>query len=184
MTDTAAPDTASTGGLLTGTVLTSTVLTSTALTGTVLAGAATRPTDGHDRPAPKLLAEGVGKVFRSRRGEVVALDGVDIHLHDGELVCLLGASGCGKSTLLSIIGGLEEPTSGVVRVEGDRVVGPGPDRGMVFQGYSLFPWASVARNIGFGLELAGGRRPDAPTGWKNCSASYRSTRRARRRAPT
>jgi NitT/TauT family transport system ATP-binding protein len=70
-------------------------------------------------------------------------------------VCLLGASGCGKSTLLSIIGGLEDPTSGEVRIEGDRVVGPGADRGMVFQGYSLYPWLSVARNIEFGLQVGG-----------------------------
>jgi ABC-type nitrate/sulfonate/bicarbonate transport system ATPase subunit len=104
--------------------------------------------------APKLVVEGLSKVFRSRRSEVMALSGVDLHVDDGELVCLLGASGCGKSTLLSIIGGLEEATSGEVRVEGDLVVGPGADRGMVFQGYSLFPWLSVARNIEFGLEVA------------------------------
>jgi ABC-type nitrate/sulfonate/bicarbonate transport system ATPase subunit len=102
----------------------------------------------------KLSVEGVSKVFRSRRSTVTALDGVDLHVADGELVCLLGASGCGKSTLLSIIGGLEEATSGEVRVDGDLVVGPAADRGMVFQGYSLFPWLSVARNIEFGLEIA------------------------------
>ena len=103
---------------------------------------------------PKLVVDGLSKVFRSRRSEVVALDGVDLHVDDGELVCLLGASGCGKSTLLSIIGGLEQATTGEVRVDGDLVVGPGADRGMVFQGYSLFPWLSVARNIEFGLEVA------------------------------
>ena len=104
---------------------------------------------------PKLVVENLSKVFRARRTETVALDGVDMHVDDGEFVCLLGASGCGKSTLLSIIGGLEQATSGSVRVEGDLVVGPGADRGMVFQGYSLFPWLSVARNIEFGLEVAG-----------------------------
>jgi ABC-type nitrate/sulfonate/bicarbonate transport system ATPase subunit len=108
--------------------------------------------------APKLVVNGVSKTFRSRRGEVQALDRVDLAVHGGELVCLLGASGCGKSTLLSIIGGLEAPSAGQVRVGGDVVVGPGADRGMVFQGYSLFPWLSVARNIGFGLELAGWER--------------------------
>lgn len=101
----------------------------------------------------KLVVDGVSKVFRSRRNETVALDGVDLHVDDGELVCLLGASGCGKSTLLSIIGGLEEPTSGEVRIEGDRVIGPGADRGMVFQGYSLYPWMTVAQNIEFGLRV-------------------------------
>jgi ABC-type nitrate/sulfonate/bicarbonate transport system ATPase subunit len=105
--------------------------------------------------APKLVARDVRKIFRRRRQEVESLGGVDLHVGDGELVCLLGASGCGKSTLLSIIGGLDEATDGVVLVDGDRVVGPGPDRGMVFQGYSLFPWATVAKNIQFGLELSG-----------------------------
>jgi NitT/TauT family transport system ATP-binding protein len=104
---------------------------------------------------PKLVVAGVTKTFRRRRTETVALDGIDLHVDDGELVCLLGLSGCGKSTLLSIIGGLEEATTGTVRVGGDLVIGPGADRGMVFQGYSLFPWATVAGNIAWGLEVAG-----------------------------
>ena len=105
--------------------------------------------------ATKLMASSVSKTFVSRNSEVHALDHVDLHVDDGELVCLLGASGCGKSTLLSIIGGLETATSGEVTVDGDLVVGPGADRGMVFQNYSLFPWLTVARNIEFGLQLAG-----------------------------
>ncbi len=102
-----------------------------------------------------LVVAGVSKVFSGRRGEVAALADVDLHVDHGELVCLLGASGCGKSTLLSIIGGLDHPTSGRVTVGGDEVIGPGADRGMVFQAYSLFPWLTVRRNIEFGLELAG-----------------------------
>jgi len=97
---------------------------------------------------------------------VVALDGVDLHVDDGELVCIVGSSGCGKSTLLNIVGGLETATSGEVRVDGELVIGPGPDRGMVFQGYSLFPWKSVSSNIAFGLECAGwdrARRRDRTT---------------------
>ena len=70
-------------------------------------------------------------------------------------MCIVGSSGCGKSTLLNIVGGLETASAGEVRVDGDLVVGPGPDRGMVFQGYSLFPWKSVSDNIAFGLESAG-----------------------------
>ena len=103
---------------------------------------------------PKLVVTGVSKTFRRRRHDVVALESVDLRVHAGELVCLLGASGCGKSTLLSIIGGLEDASAGEVRVDGDRVVGPGADRGMVFQGYSLFPWKTVTQNIAFGLEVA------------------------------
>jgi NitT/TauT family transport system ATP-binding protein len=110
------------------------------------------------RPTTKLLVEGVSKVFPARgrrRPALTALEDIDLHVDDGELVCLLGPSGCGKSTLLSIVGGLETATSGSVSIDGDRVVGPGADRGMVFQGYSLFPWATVADNVGFGLEIAG-----------------------------
>jgi len=102
----------------------------------------------------KLVVSGVSKVFPHRKHPVEALDGVDMHVDAGELVCLLGASGCGKSTLLSIIGGLETATTGEVLVEDELVVGPGADRGMVFQAYSLFPWLNVARNIEFGLEVA------------------------------
>jgi len=104
-----------------------------------------------------LVVDAVTKAFaKSRRTpEVVALDGIDLHVEPGELVCIVGASGCGKSTLLNIVGGLDTATSGEVRIGGDRVVGPGPDRGMVFQGYSLFPWRTVADNVAFGLECAG-----------------------------
>jgi NitT/TauT family transport system ATP-binding protein len=104
--------------------------------------------------SPKLVVDNVSKVFATRRKETVALDGVDLHVDDGELVCLVGVSGCGKSTLLSIIGGLDVATTGEVRLEGDTVIGPGADRGMVFQAYSLYPWLNVARNIEFGLEIA------------------------------
>jgi NitT/TauT family transport system ATP-binding protein len=106
-----------------------------------------------------LGVRGVSKRFGSGADAVDALDHIDLHVEQGELVCLLGASGCGKSTLLSIIGGLEHATSGEVRVAGDLVVGPGADRGMVFQAYSLFPWATVEKNVAFGLELA--RMPKA-----------------------
>jgi len=104
--------------------------------------------------AAKLRVEGVSKVYRRRRQAVTALESVNLHVHEGELVSLVGASGCGKSTLLSIVGGLVEATDGEVRVDGDRVVGPGADRGMVFQGYSLYPWKTVAENVSFGLEVA------------------------------
>ncbi|MCI0637257.1 MAG: ABC transporter ATP-binding protein, partial [Actinobacteria bacterium] len=95
-----------------------------------------------------------------RPNPVRALDGVDVHVDTGEIVCLLGASGCGKSTLLQIAAGLEEPTSGSVLLDGFPVAGPGPDRGLVLQGYSLYPWRSVAANVAFGLELQGLPRQD------------------------
>jgi NitT/TauT family transport system ATP-binding protein len=93
--------------------------------------------------------------FAGKHGVTVALDGIDFTVPPGEFVCIVGASGCGKSTLLSIIAGLLERTSGEVLLDGEAVDGPGPDRGLVFQNYSLYPWRNVTENIAFGLELAG-----------------------------
>jgi NitT/TauT family transport system ATP-binding protein len=103
---------------------------------------------------PKLVVDGVTRSFGRGDDASLALDGVSMDVTAGELVCLLGSSGCGKTTLLNIIAGLEQPTGGEVRVDGEVVIGPGADRGVVFQGYSLFPWRTVAQNIEFGLEVA------------------------------
>jgi NitT/TauT family transport system ATP-binding protein len=108
-----------------------------------------------------LVVDRVSRTFGRGDAAGAALADVSMQVAEGELVGLLGSSGCGKSTLLNIIAGLDEPTSGEVRVGGELVVGPGADRGVVFQGYSLFPWRTVAENVGFGLEIAGvpkGRR--------------------------
>jgi ABC-type nitrate/sulfonate/bicarbonate transport system ATPase subunit len=105
-----------------------------------------------DRSTRGLHIAGLVKNYRVRRETRPALDGVDLHVAPGELVAIVGASGCGKSTLLRIVAGLEEPTGGAVDIDGDAIVGPGPDRGMVFQSYTLFPWRTVAENVGFGLE--------------------------------
>ncbi|HTT72177.1 MAG TPA: ABC transporter ATP-binding protein [Anaeromyxobacteraceae bacterium] len=102
--------------------------------------------------APALLVRGVGKVFRAGESELVALEGIDLAVAEGEFVCLLGPSGCGKSTLLNAVAGFEPPSSGEILARGERVAGPGPDRAMVFQEYALFPWMTVARNVAFGLE--------------------------------
>ncbi len=113
--------------------------------------------DAPGRP-PKLVVRGLVKDFRTRRTTVRAIDHVDLDVADEEFVCLVGSSGCGKSTLLNIVAGLDTATSGTVEVDGERVVGPGPDRGMVFQTYSLFPWRTVADNVAFGLECTGRSR--------------------------
>ena len=111
----------------------------------------------------KLSVRALGKEYRGRRGRsVLALDGVDLDVRAGELVCIVGASGCGKSTLLNIVGGLETKTSGAVEVDGEPVIGPGPDRGMVFQAYSLYPWKTVRENIEFSLECARTPRAERP----------------------
>ena len=97
----------------------------------------------------------VGKKYGSGERVTEALRGVDLVLPDGEFVCLIGASGCGKSTLLRIVAGFEQATSGVVNVRGKPVLRPGPDRGVVFQDYGLFPWLTVAANVAYGPKQRG-----------------------------
>jgi len=95
------------------------------------------------------------KRFETPRGSVTALDNVSFSVHKRELLSVIGPSGCGKSTLVRILAGLETATSGDLRVYGESVSGPGPDRGMVFQGYTLFPWRTVKQNVMFGPRMAG-----------------------------
>ena len=95
------------------------------------------------------------KVFPKGEDQLVALDDIGLEVMDGEFVCILGPSGCGKTTLLRIIAGLEKKTDGKIMLKGREVVGPGPDRGMVFQEFALFPWRTVRRNVEFGLEIKG-----------------------------
>jgi ABC-type nitrate/sulfonate/bicarbonate transport system ATPase subunit len=103
---------------------------------------------------PEIEISEISKVY-SGNPEVTALENINLKIHDGEFICILGPSGCGKSTLLSIISGLEPSTSGIVKVGGKPVTGPGPSLGVVFQDPSLYPWRTVADNIGLGLELRG-----------------------------
>jgi len=108
-----------------------------------------------------LEVQGLGKVYGSHQGPVTALQGIDFQVHRRELVCVLGPSGCGKSTLIRILAGLESHTSGQVLLDGQPVNGPGKDRGMVFQGYTLFPWLTVKKNVMFGLEVNGAGHNEA-----------------------
>jgi ABC-type nitrate/sulfonate/bicarbonate transport system ATPase subunit len=103
--------------------------------------------------APKLEVRGVFKTFKQKAKSTVALQNIDLHLKKSEFVSIVGSSGCGKSTLLNIVAGLIQPCAGQVLVEEKPVQGPGGDRGMVFQGYTLYPWLNVANNIAFGLKL-------------------------------
>ena len=111
---------------------------------------------------PHILIEGVGKVFHTAGRDMVALQGIDLAIPQGQFVCLLGPSGCGKSTLLNAVAGFAPPTTGTITAGGRLVTGPGPERGMVFQEYALFPWMTVADNIGFGLRIQG--KGEAATG--------------------
>ena len=102
-----------------------------------------------------LEAAGVRKVYRRDGRELPVLDVERFAVRDGEFVTVIGPSGCGKSTLLHIMGGFIKAEAGAVRVHGRQVNGPGPDRGMMFQEFALFPWKTVAGNVAWGLETQG-----------------------------
>ena len=101
----------------------------------------------------KLRVEHLSKVFSNGNREIEAISDVSLEIRQSEFVMIVGPSGCGKTTLINIIGGLESATSGSVLLDGKQVSGPGADRGMVFQGYSLFPWLTVQKNVEFGLKM-------------------------------
>jgi NitT/TauT family transport system ATP-binding protein len=107
-----------------------------------------------ERPVA-LSVRGLTKEFENPKGTVTALSDINFDVHKRELMCVIGPSGCGKSTLVRILAGLETSTAGELLVYGDPVAGPGPDRGMVFQGYTLFPWLTVKQNVMFGPRVAG-----------------------------
>src|SRR5512139_3768925 len=102
-----------------------------------------------------LDVQGLSKRFPSAQGEVEALRDIHFKVYRREFVCVIGPSGCGKSTLARILAGLEPHSAGEVLLDGRPITGPGRDRGMVFQGYTLFPWLTVKRNVMFGLEMNG-----------------------------
>ena len=103
--------------------------------------------------ATHIEISGVNKVFHTGGRELVALQDIKLQIPRGQFTCLLGPSGCGKSTLLNAVAGFALPSSGSIVADGVPVTGPGPERGMVFQEYALFPWMTVEDNIAFGLEI-------------------------------
>jgi NitT/TauT family transport system ATP-binding protein len=110
---------------------------------------------------PEIVIDKVSKVYKAASSDpVFALEETTLKVAPGKFVCILGPSGCGKSTLLSMVAGLIRPSSGAIRVGGAPVSGPGPERGLVFQQYGLFPWLTVRGNIAFGLTCRGVSRED------------------------
>ena len=116
------------------------------------------PLGSSTRAAPArgaLRLRGVTLGFAGRQGHQIAVEDVDLDIARGQFVCLLGPSGCGKSTLLNAIAGHVQALSGSILLDGAPITGPGPDRGMVFQQYSLFPWKTVQDNVAFGPRMSG-----------------------------
>ncbi len=108
------------------------------------------------RQRPVILSvKNLQKKFGANGSTRTVFDGVSLDIHRREFICVIGPSGCGKSTLIRMVAGLDEASSGEILLNGEAVTGPGPDRGMVFQGYTLFPWLTVKRNVMFGLEMRG-----------------------------
>jgi NitT/TauT family transport system ATP-binding protein len=106
-----------------------------------------------------ITVDRVHKTFPLKGDDFVALGDVSLELADNEFVTVVGPSGCGKTTLMNILAGLETPTSGRALVDGRVVTGPGPERGVIFQQYALFPWLTVRKNVEFGLRTAGVASP-------------------------
>ena len=115
-------------------------------------GVAGSPLEAHVASS-KIIAEHIDKVYTSGKKKTTAIEDVSIDIQDNDFVCIVGPSGCGKSTLLRMLAGLDFPTSGEIVVNDNKVTGPGADRGMVFQTYTLFPWMTVEDNIKFGLKI-------------------------------
>ncbi|MCD2499328.1 MULTISPECIES: ABC transporter ATP-binding protein [Microbacterium] len=103
---------------------------------------------------PKISVQDVSRVYPLKDKDFIALDHVSLDVGDNEFITVVGPSGCGKSTLMNILAGLETPSGGGAFVDGIPVRGPGPDRGMIFQQYALFPWLTVRKNVEFGLRVA------------------------------
>jgi NitT/TauT family transport system ATP-binding protein len=101
---------------------------------------------------PLIKIEHVNKTYQGISGDIEALKDVNLEIDENEFICIVGPSGCGKTTLLNILAGLENYDSGLVTMSGEPIIGPGIDRGVIFQQYALFPWLTVRKNMEFGLK--------------------------------
>jgi NitT/TauT family transport system ATP-binding protein len=110
---------------------------------------------------PRIVFDRVRREFPTPDGPMLAVEDFSLTVREGEFIALVGPSGCGKTTLLNMLAGFGSPTAGSVTLDGRPITGPGPERGMIFQEYGVFPWLTVADNIGFGLGLHASRVPPA-----------------------
>jgi NitT/TauT family transport system ATP-binding protein len=106
-----------------------------------------------------IVIEGVGVSYQTASGAFEALKGVDLTIEPGEFISIVGPSGCGKTTLLNVLAGFLKANTGRACLDGEPITGPGPERGVVFQQYAIFPWLTVAENVAFGLKLAASKTP-------------------------
>lgn len=113
-----------------------------------------------ERDDALITIRNLNKIYVTDDSSTVAIDDFSIDINRGELISIVGPSGCGKTTLLRMIAGLLDPTAGSITINGKECKGPGPDRGMVFQDYALFPWRSVRKNVEFGMEVNGMPKED------------------------
>ncbi|MEO5734964.1 MAG: ABC transporter ATP-binding protein [Rubrivivax sp.] len=114
--------------------------------------------DNVEAGLPRIRFQGVGVDFPTATGPMTVVDGVDLDIRQGEFVSIIGPSGCGKTTLMNVVGGFVKPSRGQVLLDGTPVTAPGPDRGVMFQEYGVFPWLTVRANIEFGLKLGANRK--------------------------
>ncbi|QZZ21667.1 ATP-binding cassette domain-containing protein [Leptothermofonsia sichuanensis E412] len=110
---------------------------------------------------PFLIIDQVSKVYPTPKGDYVVLEQVDLKIHQGEFVCVIGHSGCGKTTLLNMVSGFARPTHGTVTLHGKQITEPGPDRMVVFQGYALLPWLTAYENIYLAVDSVHPNKPEA-----------------------
>jgi NitT/TauT family transport system ATP-binding protein len=106
---------------------------------------------------PRIVFDHVSMEFPSKQGRLRVVDDVSYEIDDGDFVAVIGPSGCGKTTMMNMVAGFVQPTSGRVLLDGKPITGPGPDRGVIFQEYGVFPWLTVRQNIAFGLTLRANR---------------------------
>ncbi|PZV03945.1 MAG: bacitracin ABC transporter ATP-binding protein [Leptolyngbya sp.] len=121
----------------------------------------TQSTIDRQTQEPFLIFDNLSKVYPTPTGDFVVLDGIDLAIHEGEFVCVIGHSGCGKSTLLDMVAGFRQPTDGEVRLQSQTIQEPGPDRMVVFQNYSLLPWLTAYENIYLGVNSVFPNKPEA-----------------------